>query len=169
MMKSIILYIFLFVSLNSNSQKFWERFQSELNCLPYSKYFNFKGTNEIHIGFEFKYNIKEKTGLLLGSSSSLNYKNPFSVIPSEQYSFYTGVAFAIGNSTFNEDTTLELRYKVGFFSNNNNVDYSYGIINVLEYRTTYNKKSFIGFGIKNYFNETGRNNWSIYSIFGISL
>jgi hypothetical protein len=168
-MKSIILFIFLLFGSKSFTQHFFDRFQFELNCLPYSKYFNFKGTNEIHTGFEFKYNIKEKTGLLLGSSSSLNYKNPFSVIPSQQYSFYTGVAFAIGNSTFNEDTSLELRYKVGFFSNNNNVDYSCGIINFLEYRTTYNKKSFIGFGFKNYFNETGRTNWSIYSIFGITI
>ena len=169
MMKSTILFLFLILSLKSNSQKFWERFQSELNCSPYSRYFNFKGTNEIHVGYEINYNLKGKTGLIIGNTYSLNYKNPFSDFSSKQNSFYAGVKFSLGNSSSNEENKSELRYKSGFFSNYNELDYSSGLINILEFRTTYSNQSFIGFGIKNYFIQTGRSNWSIYSIFGISL
>ena len=77
-MKSTLVFIFLLVSIKSNSQSFWERFQTELNCSPNSRYFNFKGTNEIHVGYEINYNFKGNTGMLFGNSYSLNYKNPFS-------------------------------------------------------------------------------------------
>ena len=84
----------------SNSQNFWERFQSELNCSPYSRYFNFKGTNEIHVGYEINYNFKGKTGLIIGNTYSLNYKNPFSDYSSKQNSFYAGVKFCSGNKKY---------------------------------------------------------------------
>lgn len=157
------------MSLKSNSQSFWERFQTDLYCSPYSKYFNFKGTNEIHIGCDINYNFKGKTGIIIGNTHSLNYKNPFSDKSSQQYSVYAGIKFRFTNFDLNEQNHSELIYKSGFFSNYNELDYSSGIINLIEFRTTYYNKSFIGFGIKNYFLETGRTNWSIYSIFGISL
>ena len=157
------------MSIKSNSQNFWERFQTELNCSPFTQYLNFKRTNEIHVGYEINYNFKGKTGMLFGNSYSLNYKNPFSDHPSKQYSLYAGIKIELGNSSLNEKNKLELRYKSGYFSNYNELDYSSGLINIIELRTTYSNQSFIGFGFKNYFIQTGTNNWSIYSIFGISL
>lgn len=168
-MKSTILFVFLLVCLKSNSQNFWERFQTELNCSPYSRYFNFKRTNEIHVGYELNYNFKSNTGLLFGNSFGLNYKNPFSDYSSKQNYLYFGVKFSLGNSSSNDEKKFELRYKSGYFSNYNELDYSSGLINILEFRTTYSNQSFIGFGIRNYFFQTGRTNWSIYSNFGITL
>lgn len=167
-MRNNSLILFLFVGINIYSQKFFDRFQIELNCLPYSTYFNFKNSNEIHFGRDFKYRLNNKTGIMIGNTSSINFRNPFSVTPSKQYSIYGGVNFLLG-SDIDKESRLELCYKTGYFFNYNETDFSEGILNVLEFRTNNTKKSFVGFGIKNYFIQSNILYWGVYSIFGITI